>query len=81
MNKSTEDLHNFCLRHRFRLTLNKSKADSFSKKITAELTEEFVTEKQSVLKKKKEQNIIQLAAIIQNRLSKKKSGNSSVMDY
>lgn len=51
--------------------LNKSKADSFSKKITAKLTEEVVLEVlQSFQKKKtkKDQNIIQLAVMIQSRL-------------
>lgn len=44
MNKSIEGLHNFWLQNRFRLTLNKSKTDSFLKKITAELMEELALE-------------------------------------
>lgn len=54
MNKPIEGLHNFWLKHRLRLILNKSKSDSFSKKITAELTEELALQVlQSFLKKKK----------------------------
>jgi len=54
MNKTIKGLHDFCLWQRFRLILNKTKADSFLKKITAELTEELMLKVfQSFLKKKK----------------------------
>lgn len=57
MNKSIEGLHSFWLQHRFRLILNKSKTDSFLKKITAELMEELALEVLQSFEKKKKRRV------------------------